>query len=81
MSLIVRITSTFPMLIMIGQWRMSAPSGRGATAAPNANIHGYVLWVPLMTFLTTMAAMPASTAFAIGDVRMSTIGLDPEASC
>ena len=42
---------------------------------------GYVLWVPPMTFLTTMAAMPASTAFAIGDVRISIIGLDPEACC
>ncbi len=42
---------------------------------------GYVLWVPLMTFLITIAAMPASTAFAIGDVRISMIGLDPEACC
>src|SRR6476469_23794 len=33
------------------------------------------------TRLTTMAAMPASTALAIGDDRMSVIGLDPEACC
>jgi hypothetical protein len=33
-----------------------------------------------MTRLTTMAAMPASTALAKGDVRMSTIGFDPVAS-
>jgi hypothetical protein len=31
------------------------------------------------TRLTTMAAMPASTALAIGDDRMSAIGLDPDA--
>ena len=31
------------------------------------------------TRLTTMAAMPASTALAIGDDRMSVIGLDPGA--
>ena len=34
-----------------------------------------------MTRLTTMAAMPASTALAIGDDRMSVIGLDPDACC
>jgi hypothetical protein len=33
------------------------------------------------TRLTTMAAMPASTALAIGDDRMSVIGLDPDACC
>ena len=33
------------------------------------------------TRLTTMAAMPASTALAIGDERMSVIGLDPDACC
>ena len=33
------------------------------------------------TRLTTMAAMPASTALAIGDDRMSEIGLDPDACC
>jgi len=33
------------------------------------------------TRLTTMAAMPASTALAIGDDRMSMIGLDPDACC
>src|SRR5215831_6592931 len=32
-----------------------------------------------MTRLTTMAAMPARTALAIGDVRMSVIALDPDA--
>jgi hypothetical protein len=54
--------------------RFEKPENRIALA-------GYVLWVPPITFLTTMAAMPASTAFAIGDVRMSIIGLDPEACC
>ena len=34
-----------------------------------------------MTRLTTLAAMPASTALAIGDDRMSVIGLDPDACC
>ena len=33
------------------------------------------------TRLTTMAAMPASTALAIGDDRMSMIGLDTDACC
>jgi len=33
------------------------------------------------TRLTTIAAMPASTALAIGDDRMSVIGLDPDACC
>ena len=33
------------------------------------------------TRLTTMAAMPASTALAIGDDRISVIGLDPDACC
>jgi|EndMetStandDraft_8_1072994.scaffolds.fasta_scaffold23556_2 hypothetical protein len=33
------------------------------------------------TRLTTMAAMPASTALAIGDDRMSVIGLEPDACC
>ena len=33
------------------------------------------------TRLTTMVAMPASTAFASGDLRMSIIGLDPDACC
>src|SRR5262245_17523982 len=33
------------------------------------------------TRLTTMAAMPASTALAIGDDRMSVIGLDADACC
>jgi hypothetical protein len=41
----------------------------------------YDLWDGPMTFLTTMAAMPASTALAIGDVRMSVMGLDPDACC
>ena len=36
---------------------------------------------PCMTRLTTMAAMPASTALAIGDDSMSVIGLDPDACC
>ncbi len=31
---------------------------------------------PCMTRLTTMAAMPASTAFACGDASMSMIGFD-----
>jgi hypothetical protein len=39
----------------------------------------YALLDGPMTRLTTMAAMPASTALAIGDVRMSVIGLDPDA--
>jgi hypothetical protein len=39
----------------------------------------YALWDGFMTRLTTMAAMPASTALAIGDFRMSVIGLDPDA--
>ena len=34
---------------------------------------------PCMTRLTTMAAMPARTALAIGDDSMSVIGLDPDA--
>src|SRR6267142_955037 len=52
---------------------------------PTAPRHGwelgprYALWDGPMTPLTTMAAMPASTALAIGDVRMSVIGLDPDA--
>ena len=33
------------------------------------------------TRLTTMAAIPASTALAIGDDRMSVIGLDADACC
>jgi len=33
------------------------------------------------TRLTTMAAMPARTALAIGDDRMSVIGLDAGACC
>jgi hypothetical protein len=33
------------------------------------------------TRLTTMAAMPASTALAIGDDKMSMIGLDTDACC
>ena len=37
-----------------------------------------VLDRPIM-FLTTMAAMPASTALAIGDDSMSVIGFDPGA--
>src|SRR5262245_15629924 len=32
---------------------------------------------PCMTRLTTMAAMPASTALACGDVSTSMIGFDP----
>ena len=32
-----------------------------------------------MTRLTTIAAMPASTALAIGDVKMSVIALEPDA--
>jgi hypothetical protein len=32
-----------------------------------------------MTRLTTIAAMPASTALAIGDVKISVIALDPHA--
>jgi hypothetical protein len=32
-----------------------------------------------MARLATLAAMPASTALAIGDARMSAIGLDPDA--
>ena len=39
----------------------------------------YARWDGFMTRLTTMAAMPASTALAIGDFRMSMIGLDPGA--
>ena len=35
-------------------------------------------YLPTMR-LTTMAAMPASTALAIGDVSMSVMGLDPGA--
>jgi hypothetical protein len=34
-----------------------------------------------MTRLTTMAAMPASTAFATGDRSMSITGLDAAVSC
>ena len=30
-----------------------------------------------MTRLTTMAAMPASTALAVGDDKMSIMGFDP----
>ena len=42
----------------------------------------YALWDGPITPFTTMAAMPASTALAIGDVRMSVIGLDSDAcSC
>ena len=37
-------------------------------------------YLPTMR-LTTMAAMPASTALAIGDDRMSVIGLDADACC
>ena len=32
-----------------------------------------------MTRLTTMVAMPASTAFASGELSISIIGLDPNA--
>src|SRR6266576_3066929 len=52
---------------------------------PTAPRHGwelgprYALWDGPMTRLTTMAAMPASTALAIGDVWMPVIGLDPDA--
>ena len=44
-----------------------------APARPHA-----LLDEPIM-FLTTMAAMPASTALAIGDDSMSVIGFDPGA--
>ena len=36
-------------------------------------------YLAAMTRLTTMDAMPASTALAIGDDRISVIGLDPDA--
>ena len=48
-------------------------SGSYAPARPHA-----LLDEPIM-FLTTMAAMPASTALAIGDDSMSVIGFDPGA--
>jgi hypothetical protein len=44
-----------------------------------ANEMGYALGPKAR--LTTMAAMPASTALATGDLSMSTIGLEPAASC
>ena len=64
-----------------GAWRRLADCRALKLLRPMRAFAGYVLWVPPMTFLTTMAAMPASTAFAIGDVRRSIIGLDPEACC
>jgi hypothetical protein len=36
-------------------------------------------YLAAMTRLITMDAMPASTALAIGDDRISVIGLDPDA--
>src|SRR5262249_24178996 len=44
-------------------------------------IRPFTAYARPMTRLTTMAATPASTAFASGDVRMLVIALDPAACC
>ena len=38
-------------------------------------------YLAAVTRLTTIDAMPASTALAIGDDRISMIGLEPDACC
>ena len=45
--------------------------------APASHMRYAVRDEPCMTRLTTMAAMPASTALAAGDASMSVIGFDP----
>jgi hypothetical protein len=47
----------------------------------NRRSHPFTGYARPMTRLTTMAATPASTAFASGEVRMPVIALDPAACC
>jgi hypothetical protein len=53
------------------------PRPEPVTCQPFAGFDRYLA----MTRLTTIDAMPASTAFAIGDDRISMIGFDPDACC
>ena len=54
-----------------------AAARRGCSGLLRASRMGYAVRdEPCMTRLTTMAAMPASTAFACGDASMSMIGFD-----
>ena len=76
-----------PMLIGIGNGKVVGRIYKGQESASVWRAC-FALFAPALgprylptTRLTTMAAMPASTALAIGDDRMSVIGLGPDACC